>query len=109
MEFGHIDDNVNRTWSVRIGPSGDIYSYIAAYGEAMPPQYHVDGPFNDEVWQMVAVDNNKTDPSNDNPYFIHQAGIYQNEPVLDENPFFSPTVAKHCAGRECRIASWGRC
>lgn len=43
-----------------------------AYGEVVPPQYHDNAPFIDEVWQNVAVDTTaNTDGSF--PWFIHQA------------------------------------
>jgi hypothetical protein len=106
VEFGHTEANANRTWKVRIGKGGNIYSYVAEYGEAMPPQVHEDGPFQDEVWQQVATNlalHNDTEKN-----FIHQAGTYQNIDALRKNPFFSPTVAKHCDDEECMFSSWGQ-
>lgn len=106
-EFGHTEANANRTWKVRVGKGGNIYSYVAEYGEAMPPQKHQDGPFQDEVWQQVATNLVLHDPDNAKN-FIHQAGTYQNIDALRKKPFYSPTVAKHCDEEECMFASWGQ-
>ena len=123
QEMTHTDKNTNRTWSARFGSSGHIYSYITpGLGEVLPPQKHDKGPFQDEVWQMVMVDITLNDPyveangenyvDDDNKYFIHQAGIYQSDPgpgdILDTKPFYSPSLAKHCSGRQCTFAAWGQ-
>lgn len=87
--------------------------YIGVYGEVIPPQFHNDAPFVDEVWQSVAVDQTQNyKPSTGNkPWFIHQAGTYTRD---DENrglePFYSPNTAKYCdkVNRECGFASWGQ-
>ena len=92
-QMTHLDPNTNRTWKIRVGSGGQIYSYVGPYGEAMPPQYHSNGPFMDEVWQTVAVNSAKNAQT---PYFIHQAGMYQQIPVLQSQPFFSPSLAKNC-------------
>ena len=106
---GHHDANSNRSWELRVGRGGNVYSFRGAYGEAMPPQYHTNAPWIDEVWQMVAVDQTQNDPSNGRRYFIHQAGAYTREPGLVEQPFFSPTLASHCSTNgSCAFAAWGQ-
>eukprot|EP00039_Didymoeca_costata_P029677 m.25850 g.25850 ORF g.25850 m.25850 type:complete len:842 (+) comp7743_c0_seq2:81-2606(+) len=105
-EMGHVDKNPNKSWTMRISTGGGLMSFIGAYGEVMPPQYHALGPFVDEVWQNVAVSQSLNKP--DNAYFIHQAGTYQKDDGLKEEPFFSPTVAVHCEGRACYVAAWGQ-
>jgi hypothetical protein len=104
-----------------MGSGGSIYSYITpGLGEVLPPQKHDKGPFQDEVWQVVMVDNSLNAPYNpatqdyaeDKKYFIHQAGVYQKDPgpgdILDTKPFYSPSLAKHCSGRQCTFAAWGQ-
>lgn len=105
-QMNHDDANANHTWQLRLAKGGNAYSFLGAFGEAMPPQYHVDAPWIDEVWQMVAVDNTKNTASN--PYFIHQAGTYQREASLKTKPFYSPPVATHCTKGECTFANWGQ-
>ena len=105
VQMSHTDDNKNRTWSIRLSKAGNMYSYVGAFGEAVPPQYHEDAPWIDEVWQSVAVVPSKNvEP---NKYFIHQAGAYQRDTPLDETPYFSPNIARHCADRQCSFATWG--
>jgi len=107
-EMEHLDSNSNRTWRLRVGSGGNPYSFVGAFGEAMPPQAHDQAPWIDEVWQMVAVDTSKNKA--ETPYFIHQAGTYQREAVLREKPFYSPNVASHCSkeDRSCSFVSWGQ-
>eukprot|EP00957_Ditylum_brightwellii_P119030 9078882-Ditylum_brightwellii.AAC.1 len=86
-----------------------MYSLIGAYGEAVPPQAHEDGPFMDEVFQSVSVNLDKNTP--DQKYFIHQAGIYLRDGnFTKDNPFFSPTIAAHCSSdlQQCSFGSWGQ-
>lgn len=83
-----------------------MYSFLGAFGEAVPPQYHHLGPFVDEVWQQVAVDLSKNKKGS--AYFIHQAGTYQKDEGLVAEPFFSPNVAKYCADGSCGFVSWGQ-
>ena len=111
-EMGHKDTNdANKSWSLRVGSGGNIYSYIGAYGEVIPPQYHDNGPFVDEVWQTVAVDTTVNNPAAGKSWFIHQAGTYEKDDgVLGDDPFFSPNTVKYCdkEKRECGFASWGQ-
>ena len=107
-EMSHINEaNPNRSWKIRVGSGGNIYSFRGIYGEAMPPQYHPDGEFVDEVTQSVAVNL----PLNANKdYFMHQAGTYykDNSFTSREYPFFSPSIAKHCESGQCLFGSWGQ-
>jgi hypothetical protein len=103
------DNNQNQSWKIRVGSGGNIYSYFNnIYGEAMPPQIHEKGPFVDEVWQNVAVNNNLNKPADGKSYFIHNAGTYQKDADLLTKPFFSPNLAKHCHGDVCSFVSWGQ-
>ena len=103
-----------------------MYSFVGPFGESVPPQFHADGPFVDEVWQSVMVHQAKNNKAPLNkPNFIHQAGAYwkdcanadgsssfcnKADDVTGDNmeqPYFSPSIASHCSGRECSFASWG--
>jgi len=101
-------ENQNKSWAIRLGQSGNLYSFRGAYGEAIPPQYYVNGQFVDEVTQSVSVSlENNNDPSN--PYFIHQSGVYMRDgDYTYDNPFFSPSLAKYCSDKECSFGSWGQ-
>lgn len=80
-EMSHLDLSENRTWKLRVGPGGNIYSFVAPMGEIMPPQKHTSAPWIDEVWQLVAVNIEKAHTPGQS-WFIHQAGTYQKEPSL---------------------------
>ncbi|MFC1764380.1 hypothetical protein ACFL6U_20195 [Planctomycetota bacterium] len=89
-------DANNCSWDLRTGRGGFVYSLrTPALGETVPPSYRSSGdtsPWNDEVWQGVAVDTSQNDTSNGNPYFLHQSGVYLKDPALMK-PFYSPQVA----------------
>lgn len=88
--------NTNRSWELRIARGGNIYSFrTPALGETVPPSYRSDtnsSPWNDEVWQGVAVDSSQNDQETTNYYFTHQSGVYLQDPIQTE-PFYSPQVA----------------
>jgi len=107
-EIKHEDPDSDRSWKIKIGKGGNIYSYVGALGEAMPPNTMPNSYMVDEVWQNVAVDT-RLKNSAAGQYFIHQAGPGQNGPELQMPYAFSPTVAHFCSeiDRECRFASWG--
>lgn len=107
-ELSHDDADPRRSWKLRVGTGGNVYSFIGAFGEAMPPQVHDDAPWIDEVWQMVGVDTSLNDPANGNAYFVHQAGVYSREDDLDDKPFFSPLLASSCSSDSCEFAAWGQ-
>ena len=75
----HVDNNANRSWTMRFGQAGNIYSLVGPMGETVPPQKHDNAPWVDEVWQQVqplgSAGNNDGDDST-NIYFIHEAGTY---------------------------------
>lgn len=107
-EMSHVDPDDKKSWKMRMGHGGNPYSYIGAYGEALPPQRHADAPWIDEVWQQVAVSTSLN--TAETPYFIHQAGTYTREEELRTRPFYSPNMAKGCnaADRTCTFASMGQ-
>ena len=111
----HHEDTVHggrRTWTIRIGEGGNIYSHYAPnlFGEAIPPQAHWEAPWIDEVLQTVSVDRarNYKAAYGNKAYYIHQAGAYQRDGSYTSTPFYSPNVAKHCSGNTCTFASWGQ-
>jgi hypothetical protein len=114
----------NRSWDLRIGKAGQIYSLRSAFGEATAPQWRnpngVDGanfaPWMDEVFQLVLTDRTQNDPDNDHYYMIHQAGVYlRGDAVLEarsdnNDAFYSPQLARG-AGTESHsrvFVSWGQ-
>lgn len=58
IEMQHQQDR-DRSFQLRIGKGGQIYSLRGAFGESVPPSWRAAGghisPWNDEVWQFVAV------------------------------------------------------
>ncbi len=72
----------DKAFSLRVGKGGQIYSLRGAFGESVPPS-SASSPWNDEVWQFVAVCSKynkihfkeKTKPYK-NTYFIHNSGCY---------------------------------
>jgi hypothetical protein len=111
----HTDASENRTWTIRLGKAGNIYSFVGSMGETVPPQKHDQAPWIDEVWESISVDGAQNAPP-DAPYYIHEAGTYQrdtgyNETMgipLTEIPFYSPSLGKHCDDEsgECSFMSW---
>lgn len=110
-QLENISTHPNHSWKLRVGKSGNLYSFrLAAFGEAIPPQSVENSPFVDNVFELVGVDQEKNrDKSNGkHPYFIHQAGTYLHDDLLDKRPFYSPTIARHCSDRSCMFATWGQ-
>ena len=107
----HTDVNENRTWTIRLGRAGNMYSLVGAMGETVPPQARTNSPWIDEVWQAVQPvgpgGDNDGNP-NTNKYFIHEAGTYQRDSPYTDVPFYSPTLGSYCedADGECGFASW---
>lgn len=75
LQLSHTDPNPNRSWTMRIGKGGGIYSFRSSLGEVIPPQAVGNAPFVDEVWQGVAVDFGQHNPRTGQDYYIHQAGL----------------------------------
>ncbi|MDF7809504.1 hypothetical protein P4E94_18825 [Pontiellaceae bacterium B12219] len=86
----------NLSWDMRLARGGNIYSLrTPALGETVPPSYRSDGdssPWNDEVWQSVAVGPLNNSISN-SPYFMHQSGVYTGQDPSMSKPFYSPQMA----------------
>lgn len=108
-----------RSWELRVGKGGQIYSIVSSFGEAMPPQ-RVMSPFNDEVWQMVAFSDEVVDYNLDLGKgrirdevnsFIHQSGLYVGRPqkFSPTKPFYCPLLATHRneAARTYGMINWG--
>lgn len=103
-----------RSWDLRIGKGGNIYSMRGSFGEAVPPQFRSpldpDGPYYapwvDEVFQSVFVDTVQNVPTN--KYFHHQAGIYLKDDTPGGQPFPSPCLGSiaDVSNRTYRIVSW---
>ena len=107
-EMSHNNtEDFTQSWTLRIGQGSNMYSFIGAFGEAIPPQFHPDGIFVDEVQQSVSV-NQEKNVNSGRPYFVHQAGIYSKDGQYTDEPFFSPNIAKHCSSSECSFGSWGQ-
>lgn len=117
-----------RSWELRLGKGGQLYSIVSSFGEAMPPQSQR-APWVDEVWQMVALHDDLLDwlPAKDGGRgrirhqanaFIHQSGMYvgreSNYPGEEENvpdaPFYSPMLANSYREdqRSYAVMSWGQ-
>jgi hypothetical protein len=106
-------------WTLRVGKAGVIYSFIGAYGEAMPPQGGAHSPWNDEVWQQTMTHRPKNSPDAGGLYMIHQAGVYLYDDALTgiyPSPYAlgrtstlrDPGVALSCEGNSCAFVSWGQ-
>lgn len=108
----HTDANANRTWTLRLGKGGNIYSFVGPMGETVAPQKRDDSPWIDEVWHSVGVE----PPQPEEPFMIHGAGSYQSDKTYDENvgipvteiPFYSPSLGKYCndGDSECGFVAW---
>ena len=112
-KMDHTDTSVNRSWTIRIGQGGNIYSLVGEMGETVPPQEHPEAPWVDEVWQAVTPLGLHGDPDNDpttGKFFIHEAGTYQRDGNYTETPFYSPTLGSYCGDSdgECGFVSWVR-
>jgi len=120
MKYKHPTDPA-KSYQMRIGKGGQIYSLRSAFGESIPPQYrkpkrvggelqvNASAPWIDEVWQMVAVDTKQNSREDDEKYFIHQAGVYLNN-AEQKAPFYSPLVADFYDAKtqSYRVVNWGQ-
>lgn len=73
LKYQHAT-NSDKSYELRLGKGGQIYSFVTSSGETVPPQYPAHAPWVDEVWQMVAVDGSLNNTAANKSYFIHQAG-----------------------------------
>jgi hypothetical protein len=109
----HVDANSNRSWAIRLGQAGNIYSLYGPMGETVPPQRHTNAPWVDEVWQAVTpLGSNGDNDGNTatDKYFIHEAGTYTKDDPHTNIPFYSPTLGSYCDEDqgECGFVSWVR-
>ena len=105
VEMRHTDDD-DKSWTIRIGEGGNIYSFVGPFGESVPPQTENGAAYIDDVWQNICV-TMKTFENYD--YYVYQSGVYQDDvDYLSEKPFYSPNLAKYCDGDECSFASWNQ-
>jgi hypothetical protein len=100
--------SASKSWEIRLGKGGQIYSIRSQFGEAIPPQIQSyapgSAPWNDEVFQAVSVDTTKNTPQQ--PYFIHQAGYYVQGNVTE--PSYAPMLAHGAVGANMYgTLSWG--
>ncbi len=100
--------SASKSWEIRLGKGGQIYSMRSQFGEAIPPQIQSyalgSAPWNDEVFQAVSVDTTKNTPQQ--PYFIHQAGYYVQGNVTA--PSYAPMLAHGAVGENMYgTLSWG--
>ena len=110
-KMAHTDPNTNRSWTIRLGQAGNIYSLVGPMGETVPPQAHANAPWVDEVWQNVAPlgpGGDNDGDSNTDKFFIHEAGTYTKDAPYTNIPFYSPTLGSYCddPDGECGFASW---
>ena len=113
--------DTNKSYKIRIGKGGQLYSFDGSFGESVPPQWvhpnwvqpsYAGGtsyaPWVDEVWQLVCVDESQNNPP-DSAYFIHQAGVYLKTPTQNK-PFYSPKVAEYFnqQNQSYTIVNWGQ-
>jgi len=124
QEIKHEQDKLN-SFGIRIGKGGQLYSLRGAFGESIPPQGK-GNPWNDEVWQFVAVCSKyngtllgsgslseelkkkiKASPYSQY-YFIHNSGTYIPS-AAGLNTLYCPMLGADTPddGRTCRTLNWG--
>ncbi|MDF1744631.1 MAG: hypothetical protein P1V19_13125, partial [Gimesia sp.] len=131
LAMAHQQDADN-SFKLRMGKGGQIYSLQGSFGESVPPSWraansHI-SPFNDEVWQFVAVATQYNgveasqkagdlpeetvarmkDSEYKNSFFIHNSGAYiPGDSEIDS--LYCPLLASEVdrANRSCRMLNWG--
>ena len=104
-----------RTWALRVGGGGQIYSFRGPFGESVPPQVHEGAPWIDEIWQIVSVSHERQNrdivPGLGRPlaYFIHGSGTYLRDPQ-HRQPFYCPMLASAWDPARSRygVVAWGQ-
>lgn len=109
-----------RSWELRVGKGGQLYSIVSSFGEAMPPQTAL-APFVDEVWQMVAINTDLLDRMpelgesrirEESNSYIHQSGMYvgKQQTFSPKVPFYAPLLTAHedAAARSYAVMNWGQ-
>ena len=126
QELKHQQDEEN-SFALRIGKGGQIYSLRGPFGESVPPSRKA-SPWNDEVWQFVAICGKYNDtleangPLSDdikarikatnlprNHYFIHNSGAYMEGDLAGLSNLYCPMLAATPTkdGRGYRSVNWG--
>ncbi|MEW4530923.1 dienelactone hydrolase family protein [Maioricimonas sp. JC845] len=131
IEMQHQQDE-DRSFQLRIGRGGQIYSLRGPFGESVPPSWRAPGghvsPWNDEVWQFVAVCTRyngldaiqKAGPVPEvfarrlkesgyrDLFFIHNSGAYIPGDA-DLQSLYCPLLAaeRDDAARSYRMLNWG--
>jgi len=120
------------SFKLRVGKGGQIYSLRGPFGESVPPSWRASGshlsPWNDEVWQFVAVCTKynglkaslkvgelpaetvariRNSPYRSS-YFIHNSGAYIPGDT-DIRSLYCPLLASvvHAGDRSFRMLNWG--
>jgi len=125
-EMKHVQGEDN-SFALRIGKGGQVYSLRGEFGESVPPSSE-QSPWNDEVWQFVAVCTKYNGPDvleragavpeevkerfKNSPYqpwyFVHNSGAYMPEGSVLRNlycPLLGSEAAVH--RRTYRTVNWG--
>lgn len=131
VELQHQQDKES-SFALRVGKGGQIYSLRGAFGESVPPSWRegkdARSPWNDEVWQFVAVCTKYNGPPalqreghlseaeaarlKSSPfaltYFIHNSGAYIPGSSAVSS-LYCPQLAESAAeqGRVYRTLNWG--
>ena len=120
LQYDNLIDE-SKSYVMRIGKGGQIYSFKNILGELIPPQWRHPNwveenfgggtsyaPWVDEVWQIVCVDGLLNNPP-DSSYFIHQSGVYLKTPEQNQ-PFYSPILAEYynLDANSFSIINWGQ-
>jgi hypothetical protein len=125
-EMKHVQGEDN-SFVLRIGRGGQVYSLRGEFGESIPPSSE-QSPWNDEVWQFVAVCTKYNGPEvleragaiseevkerfKNSPYqswyFVHNSGAYMPEGSVLRN-LYCPLLGSEAAGhhRTYRTVNWG--
>lgn len=125
----HNDKDSSQIWKIGIGKGSQIFSLQGIFGEAVPPQNHPGAPWIDEVVQIIAVNREKNNREKvrtfevsyedtigveklgessckDSAYFLHQAGSYQRDTLLQKNYHFSPILAEKETNNSFATICW---
>ncbi len=122
VSLKHSQDPLN-SYELRVGKGGQIYSLQGAFGESVPPSWRSGNnrsPWNDEVWQFVAVcsrynyarkgaDWIKAAAPYKTSYFIHNSGCYMPESAVPLRNLYCPLLASgyDAPTRTYRQVNWG--
>ncbi|MEM7453483.1 MAG: dienelactone hydrolase family protein [Planctomycetota bacterium] len=122
------EQGTDNSYSLRVGKGGQIYSLRAAFGESVPPSWKTESPWNDEVWQFVAVcskyngiksANRAAELPEDvvnringtgfqNSFFIHNSGAYIREGDTVDHLYCPLLAAESDPDDNCyRMVNWG--